>query len=124
MACSSNFLSIKDLDCSKKVSYYCRECFHPLLSIDQSACTYECSMNNQRRPFKNISELVICNVKQEIASIAKRYINIIHEYQNESKVALPGDVLNGQVSIAYLTLFAINSVKICYLLTHSNSSQT
>ncbi|CAF4307728.1 unnamed protein product [Rotaria magnacalcarata] len=91
-------LKIVNIDCSKKVTYYCRECFHPLLSVQQSVCTYGCSLNNQHRSFKNLSELVICDVKQEIAKVANRYSNIIREYQNETNIILPGDVLNAQVS--------------------------
>ena len=55
-------------------------------------------MNNKRRSFRNISELVICDIKQEIIAREKRYINLIQEYQNESKTTLPGDVLQGQAS--------------------------
>ena len=54
-------------------------------------------MNNQRRSFKNVSELVLCDVKKEISSTAKRYVNLILEYQNEARFILPGDILNGQV---------------------------
>ncbi|CAM4823140.1 unnamed protein product [Rotaria magnacalcarata] len=90
-------LKIVNIDCSKKVTYYCRECFHPLLSVQQSVCTYGCSLNNQHRSFKNLSELVICDVKQEIAKVANRYSNIIREYQNETNIILPGDVLNAQI---------------------------
>ncbi|CAF1187055.1 unnamed protein product [Rotaria sordida] len=56
-------------------------------------------MNNQRRSFKNISELVVCDVKEEILSTAARYVNLIREYQNASKLFLPGDVLNGQAKL-------------------------
>jgi hypothetical protein len=55
-------------------------------------------MNNQRRSFRNVSELVICDVKKEVSTTAKRYIDLIREYQNEPSISLPGDVLNGQVS--------------------------
>ncbi len=96
------FCFIIDIDCSKKVSYYCRDCFYPLASPQQSACTDGCPLNKQRRSFKNASELVICDVRKEILSTAKRYADLIREYQNESKPVLPGDVLNGQVSTLIL----------------------
>ncbi|CAF3710089.1 unnamed protein product [Rotaria socialis] len=86
-----------DIDCSKKVSYYCRGCLYPLASPQQSTCTVECSMNNRRRSFRNVSELVLCDVKKEISSTAKRYVNLIQEYQNQPRMVLPGDVLNGQI---------------------------
>ncbi|CAF3963604.1 unnamed protein product, partial [Rotaria sp. Silwood1] len=92
---ASGLLKIVDVHCSKKVSYYCRQCFHPLLSVQQIECTNECSMNNQRRSFKNVNELVICDVKKEILTTAKRYIELIQEYQNKSSIIFPGDVLNG-----------------------------
>ena len=58
-------------------------------------------MNNQHRSFRNISELVICDVRQEVTALAKRYVNIILEYQNESKDMLPSDVLHGEVSYEF-----------------------
>ncbi|CAF1199868.1 unnamed protein product [Rotaria sordida] len=94
---ASGLLKIVDVNSSKKVSYYCRQCFHPLLSVQQIACTNECSLNNQRRSFKNISELVTCDVKKEILTTAKRYIDLIQEYQYESNIIFPGDLLNGQI---------------------------
>ncbi|CAF3381159.1 unnamed protein product, partial [Rotaria socialis] len=54
-------------------------------------------MNNRRRSFRNVSELVLCDVKKEISSTAKRYVNLIQEYQNQPRMVLPGDVLNGQI---------------------------
>ncbi|CAF5183737.1 unnamed protein product, partial [Rotaria magnacalcarata] len=45
----------------------------------------------------NVSELVLCDVKKEISSTAKRYVNLIQEYQNQPRMVLPGDVLNGQI---------------------------
>ncbi|CAF4669473.1 unnamed protein product, partial [Rotaria sp. Silwood2] len=90
-----------NVNSSKKVSYYCRQCFHPLLSVQQIACTNECFLNNQRRSLKNISELVICDVKKEILTTAKRYIDLIQEYQYESSIIFPDDVLNGPISIFF-----------------------
>ena len=58
-------------------------------------------MNNKRRSFRNISELVIYDIKQEIIARVKRYINLIQEYQNESKAILPGDVLHEQASTIF-----------------------
>lgn len=58
-------------------------------------------MNNQRRPFKNVSELVLCDVKKEISLTAKRYMALIQEYQHEAKPILPSDVLNGQVGVGF-----------------------
>lgn len=92
------FMFTTDIDCSKKVSYYCRGCLYPLALPQQPTCTVECSMNNQRRSFRNVSELVLCDVKKEISSTAKLYVNLIQEYQNQPRITLPGDVLNGQVS--------------------------
>ena len=88
-----------DIDCSRKVSYYCRECFHVLLTPQQVQCTYGCSMNGHRRPFKNVSEMVICDVKREILTTAKRYMPLIHEYSRQSKDVLPCDIPNGQASL-------------------------
>ncbi|CAF1557829.1 unnamed protein product, partial [Didymodactylos carnosus] len=82
---------------SKKVNYFCRECFYPLFTPQQKECTTGCSMNNQRRPFKNVSELVINDVKKEITTTTKTYLNLIREYPTQSSTLLPCDVLNGEV---------------------------
>ena len=55
-------------------------------------------MNGHRRPFKNVSEVVICDMKREILTTAKRYMPLIHEYSRQSKDVLPCDIPNGQVS--------------------------
>ena len=68
------------------------------MSTQQTTCTFERSLNNQCRSFRNISELVVCDVRQEITALAKRYVNIILEYQNDSNAILPSDVLHGEVS--------------------------
>ncbi|CAF1397064.1 unnamed protein product [Adineta steineri] len=92
-----SLLKIVDIDCSNNVTYYCRGCFHHLASPQQTSCSNGCSMHNQSRPFRNVSELVICDIKKEILSTAKRYIHLIQEYQNESKLILPGDVVHGKI---------------------------
>jgi hypothetical protein len=45
----------------------------------------------------NVIELVCNNIKDEIYSTAKRYINLINEYSECSDTILPADVLNGSV---------------------------
>ncbi|CAF1321466.1 unnamed protein product [Didymodactylos carnosus] len=74
-----NFLLV-GIDCSKKVNYCCRECFYPLFTPRKK----ECSMSNQRCPFKNVSELVINDVKKEITTTTKTYLNLIREYPTQS----------------------------------------
>ncbi|CAF4521079.1 unnamed protein product [Didymodactylos carnosus] len=75
-------MKVVGIDCSKKVSYYCRECFHPLLTPQQTECTNGCAINNQRRSFKYVSELVISDAQKEISSTTKLYLNLIREYPN------------------------------------------
>ncbi|CAF4124476.1 unnamed protein product [Rotaria sp. Silwood2] len=108
-----SLLKIVDIDCSKQVSYYCRRCFYRLTSPKQSACSRECFLNGQRRSFKNVSELVLYDVKKEISSTARRYINLIQEYQNERRPMLPSDVLNGQI---YRTLPSNKSSNLTLML--------
>jgi hypothetical protein len=67
-------------------------------------------MNNQRRPFKNVSELVVCDVKKEISTTAKRYIDLIQEYQSGPGGILVGDVLNGQVSTLFFLVDSENKL--------------
>ena len=84
-------------DCSKQVMYYCRECLCRLLVPDQSECSTGCSFHGRRRPFTNVSELVVNGVKDEIRSTAQRYLNLIMEYPDCAHRVLPSDVLNGSV---------------------------
>lgn len=81
-----------------KVKCYCRECFHPLLSPNQTHCTNVCSMNGHRRPFRNVSEMVICDVKKELSTTVKQYMPLVLDYPKKSNHLLPCDILNGQVS--------------------------
>lgn len=55
-------------------------------------------MNGQTRPFKNVSEMVICNVKKEISTTVKRHLHLILEYPKKSKQLLPCDIPNSNVS--------------------------
>jgi hypothetical protein len=77
--------------------YYCRECLCRLYSPEQVKCADGCPLNNKRRSFLNVIELAINNVKNEIYSTAKRYINLINEYSNCSNTLLPYDVPNGSI---------------------------
>ena len=45
----------------------------------------------------NVVELMINNVKDEIHSTVKRYLNLINEYSNCSSHVLPCDVRNGSI---------------------------
>jgi hypothetical protein len=91
------FCSQLGFDCSKQVKYYCRECLYRLKNPEQITCTDGCSFNDKRRPFMNVVELVTNDVKDEIRSTAKRYLNLINEYSNCSNDILPCDVPNGSV---------------------------
>ena len=55
-------------------------------------------MNGQRRSFKNVSEMVICDVKKEISTTAKKYMPLILDYPKKSEQLIFCDVPNGQVS--------------------------
>ncbi|CAF1056215.1 unnamed protein product, partial [Rotaria magnacalcarata] len=55
------------------------------------------SLNNVRRPFRNVIEVAINNIKYEVYATAKRHINLINEYSQCSNVFLPYDVLNGSI---------------------------
>ena len=59
-------------------------------------------MNGRPRPSKNVSEMVICDVRKEIVATAKRYINLILQYPKQSKENIPCDIPNGQV-IAFIS---------------------
>ncbi|CAF1556452.1 unnamed protein product [Adineta steineri] len=56
-------------------------------------CTNGCQLNDKRRSFTNVIELVKNNVKDEIYSTVKRYLNLINEYTNCSSDLLPCDIL-------------------------------
>ncbi|CAF1687746.1 unnamed protein product, partial [Didymodactylos carnosus] len=73
---------------SKEVSYYCRECLSRLITPQQTDCSSTCPLNNLRRPFSNVSELVINDVKEEIRSVARPYLNIICEYPKDAITSL------------------------------------
>ena len=84
-------------DCSKQVTYYCRECLFHLHVPDQTECLNGCSLHRKRRPFMNVSELVINDVKEEIRSTAQRYFNLINEYADCAHRVLPADIPNGSI---------------------------
>ena len=105
-------------DCSKQVKYYCRECLRHLQTPEQITCTDGCSLNDKRRPYMNVVELVINNVKEEIRSIAKRYMNLINEYPKCAKDILPCDIPNGSV---YQRL-RINNEKQLTILLHTDGA--
>ncbi|CAF1510553.1 unnamed protein product, partial [Didymodactylos carnosus] len=90
-------MKIAGMDCSKKVTYYCRECLHRLNAPMQSEYSNLCSLNNQRRPFMNVSELVINDIHYEIRTTAERYMDLINEYPQRAKDLLPCDIINGTV---------------------------
>ncbi|CAF1239252.1 unnamed protein product [Adineta ricciae] len=90
-------LMVIGFDYSKRVLYYCRECLCRLQTPEQTTCIDGCSLNKQRRPFMNVIELVFNDVKDEIYSTAKRYINLINEYSTCSSAIFPSDVPNGSI---------------------------
>ncbi|CAF3949437.1 unnamed protein product [Rotaria sp. Silwood1] len=90
-------LEVESFDCSKQVYYYCWQCLSHLNTPEQAICTDGCLFNNKRRPFMNVIELATNNVKDEIFSTAKRYINLINEYYIRSKDILSCDVINGSL---------------------------
>lgn len=110
----------QDIDTSKKVSYYCRECLHPLLSPKQTHCTVDCSMNGQRRAFRNVSEMVICDVKKEVSTTVQRHMHLILEYPKKSKQLLPCDIPNSDVSYWFFwRMEKTRPVLRCYLVKTS-----
>ncbi|CAF4047187.1 unnamed protein product [Rotaria magnacalcarata] len=90
-------MKIIGFDYSKKVIYYCCECLSRLTNPEQKTCVDGCSLNNVRRPFRNVIEVAINNIKDEVYATAKRHINLINEYSQCSNVFLPYDVLNGSI---------------------------
>ncbi|CAF4503456.1 unnamed protein product [Rotaria socialis] len=90
-------MKVIGFDCSKQVDYYCCQCLSHLNTPEQLTCTDGCLFNDKRRPFMNVIELATNNVKDEIFSTAKRYINLINEYYIRSKDILPCDALNGSI---------------------------
>ncbi|CAF3399224.1 unnamed protein product [Rotaria socialis] len=90
-------MKIIGFDYSKKVIYYCCECLSRLTNPEQKTCVDGYSLNNVRRPFRNVIEVAINNIKDEVYATAKRHINLINEYSQCSNVFLPYDVLNGSI---------------------------
>ncbi|CAF3787006.1 unnamed protein product [Rotaria sordida] len=93
---------------TKKVIYYCTECLTRLTTPQQTTCSPNCTLNNKYRPFSNVSELTINNVKNEICNNIVRYANIINDYRNQSKLLLPCDIPNADI---YQTLSSTTSIK-------------
>jgi hypothetical protein len=93
-----NVFFLLGFDCSKQVIYFCRECLCRLHTPDQTECLNGCSLHGRRRPFMNVSELVINDVKNEIRSTAQRYLNLINEYADCAHRVLPSDVPNGSIN--------------------------
>ena len=93
-----NVFFLLGFDCSKQVIYFCRECLCRLHTPEQTECLNGCSLHGRRRPFMNVSELVINDVKNEICSTAQRYLNLINEYADCAHRVLPSDVPNGSIN--------------------------
>ncbi|CAF2605787.1 unnamed protein product [Rotaria sp. Silwood2] len=90
-------MKIIGFEYSNKVMYYCLECLCRFSSPEQKQCTDECKLNNTRRPFRNVIEVVTNDIRDEISLTAKRYINLINEYYQCSNTFLPCDVINGSI---------------------------
>lgn len=86
-----------DFDHSKQVTYYCRKCFTQLQKLDQENCYECCSLNDKKRLYTNVVELVISNVKEEISIVAQHHLQLITHYPHDSNRLLPADVPNGMV---------------------------
>lgn len=66
-------------------------------------------MNNSYRPFSNVSELTINDVRSELRGTIECYANIIDDYPNQSTSLLPCDVPNGGVYQALSSSTSINN---------------
>lgn len=88
--------------------YHCVKCLARLTTPQQTTCSLDCSLNDKYRPFSNVSEFVINDVRNEIRSNIIRYSNVIFNYRNQSNLLLPCDVPNADV---YKALSKKTSIK-------------
>ena len=70
----------------------------------QTQCRLDCSLNGQRRPYKNVGEMFVCDVKEQLSIVVRRYMNLILEYLNQPTAIIPHDVINGLVMFLLISL--------------------
>lgn len=96
------------IDVTKNMQYYCSECLTRLNNPQQVTCSNNCSLNGKYRPFSNVSELALNDVRREIRYRIEMYASIMNDYRSKSTSVLPGDVMNGNV---YRTMATSTSIK-------------
>lgn len=84
-------------DSTNKISYFCNECLARLIKPDQPNCVHGCSLNDRRRSFSNVAELLINNVEEEIKRTAENYLELINGHSLNSDQLLKCDILGSSI---------------------------
>ncbi|CAF1561110.1 unnamed protein product, partial [Didymodactylos carnosus] len=89
-------LKVINIEPSKKVSYYCRECLYLLKSPQDTHCSRTCLLNDKPRLYIDVVEMIVNDVAKELKAVADRYESLISEYSADFD-RLPYDIPNGAI---------------------------